>query len=245
MRRVLATLIVSSLGLSGLILAATGQDSPEKAQDQGKGKAAEREVAFEKGMTGAEHDVIHSLLNDHKSIQRKVEEIPGGVLTRTTTSDPKLVDTVREHVRQMVKHVEQGRPVRLWDPAFRDIFAHAKEITIACEDIEGGIGVVEISGNPEVVPMIRAHARKVDGFVAKGYEAARPPWAGGGMGKGQGKGYGKGQGQGQGQGKGFGKGQGAGKGDERPDKPAPGCCGQGDGPGCCRLDPQGPGAERP
>ena len=112
-----------------------------------------------------------------------MEEIPGGVRTTTTTTKPELVETLRAHVRQMSRHVKQGQPVRMWDPVFRDIFAHYDEITLVAKDIEGGIEVTETSENPEVVPLIRAHAKKVDGFVAEGHAAARPPWAGVGRGK--------------------------------------------------------------
>lgn len=56
----------------------------------------------------------------------------------------------------------------MWDPAFRDIFAHAGEIKMVMRDIDGGIEVTETSENPAVVPMIRAHAVKVNSFVAKG-----------------------------------------------------------------------------
>lgn len=136
------------------------------------------------GMTAAEHDNISALLSGHASVTRKVEEIPGGVKTTTTTSKPELVDTLRSHVRQMARHVEEQRPVRMWDPVFRDVFAHAPEIKLEVRDIEGGVEVIEKSDDPEATAAIRAHAKKVDSFVSGGHNAARPPWAGGGRGRG-------------------------------------------------------------
>ncbi|RUL86284.1 hypothetical protein [Tautonia sociabilis] len=136
-----------------------------------------------RGMSAEEHGNIHALLSAHETIERTVEEIPGGVLTRTVTSDPALVDVLREHVRQMSARLDRGRPVRMWDPVFRDVFAHADAITMAWEEIEGGIAVSETSDDPEVVPLIRAHAKTVNAFVAGGFEEARPPWAGRGMGE--------------------------------------------------------------
>ncbi len=132
------------------------------------------------GMSVEEHDNILALLSHHASITRKVEQIPGGVKTTTTSSRPELVDILRSHVRQMSSHLEQGQPVRMWDPVFRDIFAHHDEIHLATKDVEGGIEVIETSENSEVVPLIRAHASKVNEFVAQGHAAARPPWAGAG-----------------------------------------------------------------
>jgi hypothetical protein len=130
------------------------------------------------GMSTGEHENIHALLDAHRSIARTIEEIPGGVKTRTVTSDPAAVGHLRAHVRQMGRRLELGMMVRPWDPVFRAVFEHADEISMTWEDIGGGIEVIETSENPEVVPLIRAHARKVDRFVAGGHEAARPPWAG-------------------------------------------------------------------
>lgn len=131
------------------------------------------------GMSAAEHENVFALLSGHDAIRRKVEEIPGGVKTTTTATRPELVEPLRSHVRQMALHLKEGRPVRMWEPLFRDVFRHHDEIDLASRNVEGGIEVIETSKNPEVVPLIRAHARKVDAFVAEGHAAARPPWAGG------------------------------------------------------------------
>lgn len=66
---------------------------------------------------------------------------------------------------------------------FRDVFAHAGEITVSLKDVEGGVEVMETGDDPSVVMMIRAHAAKVSSFVAQGHAAARPPWAGRGRGR--------------------------------------------------------------
>jgi hypothetical protein len=134
------------------------------------------------GMSAGEHAAIGGLLTGHKAIRRTVTEIPGGVRTTTTTTDSALIGTLRAHVRQMARRLEQGRPVRMWDPVFRGVFAHADEITVATKDIDGGIEVTETSENPDVVPLIRAHAAKVSAFAEQGHAAARPPWAGRGRG---------------------------------------------------------------
>lgn len=135
-------------------------------------------------MSASEHGTIRDLLGGHAEIERAVTEIPDGVRTVTTTGRPELVEALRRHVRQMESRLREGRPVRIWDPAFRDVFAHADAIRIEERDVEGGIEVVETTDDPAVVPIIRAHARAVSRFVAGGHEAARPPWAGRGMGMG-------------------------------------------------------------
>lgn len=154
----------------------TGPSAPQRPGGPGP-------VVGERGMSDEEHSAIFDLLGGHEAIARTVEEVPGGVRTTTTTTKPELVETLRTHVRQMARRLEQGRPVRMWDPVFRGVFAHADEIKVATKDIAGGIEVTETSTNPSVVTLIRAHAAKVSDFVARGHAAARPPWAGGGRGR--------------------------------------------------------------
>jgi hypothetical protein len=155
-----------------------------------------------KAPAAGDHDAIWTLLTRHQAVTRTVEELPDGVRTVTTTSDPELVPVLRRHVRQMAARVEEGRPIRVWDPVFRGVFANAEKVRIEPRDIEGGIEVVETSDDPEVVKLIQAHAAKVNAFVAGGHAAARPPWAGRGRGAGMGPGRGPGLGPGRGRGEG-------------------------------------------
>ena len=152
------------------------QEKADMQKDQSRG-------SVERGMSTVEHDAIHDLLSHHDEVQRRIEQIPNGVRTTTTTTNPELIETLRTHVRQMAQHVKDGRPVRMWDPVFQGIFSHHDEIKLSFKDIDKGIQVTETSPNPEVVPLIRAHAEKVNSFVAEGHSAARPPWAGGGRGR--------------------------------------------------------------
>ncbi len=114
-----------------------------------------------------------ALIDGHESIERKIEEIPGGVRTVTTTKDAALVSELRKHVREMADLVETGGRIRMWDPLFVELFDHADAIDIAIEDVEGGVVVTETSEDPQVAKLIRAHAEKVLEFVNRGVEAYR------------------------------------------------------------------------
>ncbi len=131
-----------------------------------------------RGMRADEHEAIWSLLDYHESVTRSIENLPDGVKTTTTTSRPELVPALRTHVQQMARRLEEGRPVRIWDPVFRDVFEHAAEIEVEMTEIDGGIMVTQTTDNPAVVPVIRAHAQKVAEFARQGHAAVRPPWAG-------------------------------------------------------------------
>ncbi|MCP4202748.1 MAG: hypothetical protein GY769_12535 [bacterium] len=128
------------------------------------------------GMRGGHRALMEStwtLIDGHEAIERKVEDVPGGVRTITTSTDENLVPVIRRHVREMADLIENGGRIRAWDPLFAEIFDHAEAIEIAIEDIDGGVLVTETSEDEEVAKLIRAHAFKVLEFVARGDEAYR------------------------------------------------------------------------
>jgi len=131
------------------------------------------------GMMGGsmeEMSAIHRLLADHDRIQRSVKDIPDGVETTTTSSDPNVAALIREHVRQMKARIESGRPIRQGDPLFREIFANHQHIHMTVEDVPGGVHVTETADEPKVVPLVRQHARRaVSEFVAEGMPRAMRP----------------------------------------------------------------------
>lgn len=113
--------------------------------------------------------VIRSLLVNHTLIEREVEDIPNGVRTRTWSVDPGVARLIREHVRAMEARMADGRPIRLMDPLFYELFRHHAAIEMSVTDIEGGVDVVETSEDPQVALLIRQHAhRAVSEFVEYG-----------------------------------------------------------------------------
>jgi hypothetical protein len=110
---------------------------------------------------------IHGLLIKHDQIERKVEEIPNGVRTTTTSENPQVAQLIREHVRQMKARYARGQPIRVMDPVFRELFRNRKKASLNYDEIPGGVRVMHTSEDPQVVLLIRQHAR---GFIS---EAAR------------------------------------------------------------------------
>jgi hypothetical protein len=115
------------------------------------------------------------LLENHESISRTFEKIPGGIRSITTSSDPEMVPVLRRHVGQMIDLLENGGWIRIWDPLFAEIFEHADKIETSVEEIEGGVAVTETSDNEQVASLIQAHAAKVMEFAARGQEAYDEP----------------------------------------------------------------------
>jgi uncharacterized protein YdcH (DUF465 family) len=116
---------------------------------------------------------IHGLLARHDELTRTIEDIPGGVRTTTTTDNPEVLAMLRQHVGEMEALLDEGGRIRQWDPLFAEIFDHREDIEIEIEEIADGVQITETSSNEEVVKLIRAHARKVDEFVERGWQACR------------------------------------------------------------------------
>ena len=66
----------------------------------------------------------HTLVFNNDWLTRTVEEIPGGVRTVTTTTDPDLLKVLRRHPKEMGKHYKEGGMVRGWDPVFRELASY-------------------------------------------------------------------------------------------------------------------------
>lgn len=120
-----------------------------------------------------DRDTIHALLGAHQQVTRKVELIERGVRAETTSADPEIAAMIRQHVTAMRTRLHEGRPMRMWDPLFADIFAHHEQIALDIEEIPGGVRVTETSDDDGVVKLIQAHARAVSGFVDEGFTAAQ------------------------------------------------------------------------
>lgn len=110
---------------------------------------------------------IHGLLTSHEKIDRRVEDIPNGVRTLTTSDDPATAELIRAHVRQMKARYARGQPIRMMDPVFREMFKNRSKASLDYEDVPGGIRVTHTSDDPQVVLLIRQHARR---FVSEAAE---------------------------------------------------------------------------
>jgi len=125
------------------------------------------------GGWGADHRpdmaLIHFLIDNRDAITRRVVEIPDGVETVTESAKPELSVAIRDHVAAMARRIEMGAPIHLRDPLFRELFAHARDITLRQEATDHGVRVVETSADPYVAQLIKAHAAVVTSFIQNGH----------------------------------------------------------------------------
>jgi len=113
--------------------------------------------------------LIHFLIDNRDAITRTVTELTDGVETVTESSNPELSIKIREHVAAMTRRLEAGSPIHMRDPLFREIFAHARDMTVHQEPTGRGIRVVETSADPYVARLIKAHADVVTRFIQNGH----------------------------------------------------------------------------
>ena len=119
---------------------------------------------------------IRQMLMNHEQIDRRVEDLPNGVKSWTTSEDPEIAKAIQTHVRQMHDRIKEKKPIRQMDPLFKEIFEHADQIEMEIEDLENGVIVIETSADPQVVKLIRQHAhRAVSEFVEHGMQRAMKP----------------------------------------------------------------------
>ncbi|MFM1822470.1 MAG: hypothetical protein RI967_736 [Planctomycetota bacterium] len=125
------------------------------------------------GTVAYDRDVFQTLLGNHARIRREVRLVDDGVETVTESDDPSIAILIKDHVRAMKSRIEERRRIRQWDPMFRAVFDHAAEIEMTYEETASGVRVREVSSDPAVARLIQAHARVVDGFVARGGAESR------------------------------------------------------------------------
>jgi hypothetical protein len=128
---------------------------------------------------------IHGLLFNHDRIKRTVTNLPDGIRTVTESDDPEIAATIKKHVTDMGKRVEEGRDpgLPIESPALRSIFRDKDKIKTAYETIEKGIIVVQTSTDPRVVKAVQDHAAEVTDLAQRGMAAAHEAMMknGGGM----------------------------------------------------------------
>ena len=116
---------------------------------------------------------IQGLLTQHEKIERNVEEIPNGIRSVTTSSDPEIEKLIRMHVNEMKKRIEGDHPIRTLDPLYREIFRHHDKIKLEIEDIPGGVRVTETSNDPQIILLIRQRAKRAESeFISGGIDRA-------------------------------------------------------------------------
>ena len=135
--------------------------------------------------TSGERSDIHDLFSNHDQIKRTVTNLPDGIRTVTESNDPQVSATIKKHVAEMGKRVEEGRDpgLPIETPALHAIFRDKDKIKTAYETTEKGIIVVQTSTDAGAVKALQDHAAEVSDLAQRGMIAAHEAMMknGGGM----------------------------------------------------------------
>lgn len=122
-----------------------------------------------------ERSDIHGLLFNHDRIKRSVTNLPDGIRTVTESDDPEVAATIKKHVAEMGKRVEEGRDpgLPIESPALHAIFRDKDKIKTTYETTEKGIVVVQTSADATTVKALQDHAAEVTDLARRGMVAAQ------------------------------------------------------------------------
>jgi len=161
----------------GMMGQAKGQGAGHGAghgMGQGMGQGMGATMLHGGDATSAEVGDIHALFDSHEAIRRTVTNLPDGIRTLTESDDPKVAETIKRHVADMLTRVAQKRDpgLPIESPALRAIFENYDKIETDVETTETGVIVTQTSADAATVALLQTHAGEVTAFVKDGMEAA-------------------------------------------------------------------------
>jgi len=173
-------------GMRGMGMAMHGEMGPGMHDQMGPGMRGQMGPGMQgrmgpgmMGMMGGnatmdERRDLHDLFFNHERIKRTVTNLPDGIRTVTESDDPQVAATIKKHVAEMGKRVEEGRDpdLPIETPALHAIFGHKDKIKSAYEVTEKGIIVVQTSTDPAAVKALQQHAAEVTDLAQRGMVAA-------------------------------------------------------------------------
>jgi hypothetical protein len=159
--KVATSLVITLALLASLPLLST-------AQGPGKGRGGQGRGEGSAGMPPEFQEKIHQLFAHPEKIHRTVDLHAKGYTAETTTTAPELVAALQIHVEQMSGRLGGGQPVRRWDPAFEEFFAHYGDMEHKFTKLDNGIRAEVTGTTPEAITAAHNHARIILDFSSQG-----------------------------------------------------------------------------
>lgn len=113
------------------------------------------------------------MFRNFQTFTREVTNLPDGIRTVTTSSDPEVMAALVSHVTGMIGRVENLDDPKIFiqSPTLDIFFQRGDGISSDIEVTEAGIVVVQTSTDPEVVAALQIHAAEVSDMSARGMQA--------------------------------------------------------------------------
>ena len=115
---------------------------------------------------------LKNIFKNHQKIKRSVVNIENGIKTSTESLDPRIKQSVVNHVVLMVQRLQNNKnpKVLIQSPTLDKLFDYFNEIKTEITLSENGVDVIQTSSNPIVVKLLQQHASEVSDMAARGME---------------------------------------------------------------------------
>ena len=116
---------------------------------------------------------MRTLFQEHRYITRDVKNIEKGIVTTTLSDDPKVAESLINHVAEIITRVEQGDnpEVPIQSPTLSILFEHRDSFETDIEIVENGVSVTQTSANGDVVVALQKHVGEVSDLAERGMVA--------------------------------------------------------------------------
>ena len=113
------------------------------------------------------------MFNNFTTISRTVENLPNGIKTVTSSSDPEVMDALVSHVVGMIGRVEMKSDpqIMIQSPTLDIFFERAEALVTEIDVTEEGIVVLQTSDDAELVEAMHLHAAEVSAMAERGMQA--------------------------------------------------------------------------
>lgn len=113
------------------------------------------------------------MFRNFQTLERAVENLPNGIRTVTSSSDPETMDALVSHVTGMIQRVEEGRDPKVFvqSPTLDIFFQKGEGLVNEIEVNDAGIVVTQTSDDPELVTALQTHAAEVTDMANRGMQA--------------------------------------------------------------------------
>lgn len=179
MRRTTTLTLVAAAALvsASLVVLSAAQAQMMHGHGHGSDGTGHDEVLMP-GLRGEDATIEESaemavMFRNFQSIDRTVENLPNGIRTVTTSSDPDTMAALVSHVTGMIQRVEEGRDPKVFiqSPTLDIFFQKGDGIETEIEVTDDGIVVTQTSADPELVAALQTHAAEVTDMADRGMRA--------------------------------------------------------------------------
>lgn len=123
--------------------------------------------------TEAESAEMAVMFRNFQTLDRTVENLPNGIRTVTTSSDPDTMEALVSHVTGMIQRVEDGRDPKVFiqSPTLDIFFQKGDAIETEIDVTDAGIVVTQTAEDPEMIAALQTHAAEVTDMANRGMQA--------------------------------------------------------------------------